>query len=1137
MIAKTQTILSIAALMVIFSCKPNYKKITLSSTPEIVEARGDVVLKDSLPEPKEIPAGKPTIIRIGKPQVVPTNTNVHPTGNPRIVKAGVPRKCTPGQDTFSFPKKVPAIESPFPAGIPEVMTAKEPYTKDQNPQNFSSFGKQQGLKSAVIHCLLEDKSGNLWIGTYDGGVSKYDGKSFTHFTTKEGLSLNSVNNMFQDKRGNLWFCTTGVTRYDGKSFTHFTTKEGLSSNWVSSILEDKNGHLWFGTNDGGVNQYDGKSFTHFTVKEGLCHNAVSSIVEDKKGHLWFGTHGGVSEYDGKSFTNFTVKEGLSNNLVFKMLEDKSGNVWFGTADGVIKYDRKTFTHFTNEHGLINNGITAIGQDSSGNLWFGTRDAVYKYDPDERSFTQFTENEGLNGNEVRSMLVDKRGNLWVGTKGGLNKYGGKRFTHFTVKEGLGDNRVMSIEEDKSGNLWFGTYAGVSKYDGKTFTNFAKKEGFEFVWNMLKDKSNNLWFAGFWGLGLYDGKSFIKFANSEIDVKASMEDKNGNFWFGTHIAGVRKYDGKTFMHITEKEGLINNAVRGIAEDNSGNLWFATLNGLSRFNPAQGNFTNFTKKEGLNDNKLASILKDREGNLWIGSFDGGVARYDGKNFIHFTDKVGLTNNNVRNILQDKEGNLWFGTAFGLNKLEKDKLASLSRRRVTGTADKGVSGVNESEPLFKTYTYDDGFAGVSVTWGKNIFEARDGTIWIASEDRLTAYHPEDDIPDTIPPNIQLTGLSLFNDNISWQNLEKKSDSNIVLSNGVALHDYRFDSVSKWYGLPERLSLAYNNNYLTFQFVGITIQSPKKVRYQYMLEGLEDNWNALTNRTEASYGNLPHGHYTFKVKAVNHDGYWSNEYRYSVTIRPPWWLTWWAYTLFVLSSAGIIYSIFRYRLNKIRIQHQLAVQQHKVTELEMQTLRAQMNPHFIFNSLNSINLFILENNKLQASEYLTKFSRLVRLILNNSQEAFIPLGQDLEALELYLELESLRFEQKFSYKIEVDRGIDTSILKVPPLIIQPYAENAIWHGLMNKKDKGHLEISVYQEKNNLFCKISDDGIGRKRATEIKSKSSSPRKSVGMHITAQRIVMFQDQGESKNYLSVTDLVLPDGSAGGTEVLITIPFRV
>ena len=203
-----------------------------------------------------------------------------------------------------------------------------------------------------------------------------------------------------------------------------------------------------------------------------------------------------------------------------------------------------------------------------------------------------------------------------------------------------------------------------------------------------------------------------------------------------------------------------------------------------------------------------------------------------------------------------------------------------------------------------------------------------------------------------------------------------------------------------------------------------------------------------------------------------------------------------------------------------------------MQALRAQMNPHFIFNSLNSINMFILENNKLQASEYLSKFSRLVRLILQNSQESFIPLERELEALQLYLELESLRFDQKFEYKIAIAGNVDPTMLKVPPLIIQPYAENAIWHGLMHTKEKGHLEIELYQQKEILFCKITDDGIGRKRAAELKSKSASIHKSMGMRITADRIAMLQQQ--NKTSITITDLALPDGSPGGTEVLIKIP---
>jgi hypothetical protein len=229
-------------------------------------------------------------------------------------------------------------------------------------------------------------------------------------------------------------------------------------------------------------------------------------------------------------------------------------------------------------------------------------------------------------------------------------------------------------------------------------------------------------------------------------------------------------------------------------------------------------------------------------------------------------------------------------------------------------------------------------------------------------------------------------------------------------------------------------------------------------------------------------------------------------------------------------------KLKGEQIQNQL---KQKASELEMQALRAQMNPHFIFNSLNSINMFILENNKLQASEYLSKFSKLIRLILQNSQEAFIPLERELESLQLYLELESLRFEQRFEYKINVAGNVDTAMLKVPPLIIQPYAENAIWHGLMHlpdrqagKKEKGHLEIELYVKEGILFCRITDDGIGRKKANELKSKSASIHKSMGMRITADRIAMIQQQ--NKTSITITDLVLADGDPGGTEVLIKIP---
>ena len=226
--------------------------------------------------------------------------------------------------------------------------------------------------------------------------------------------------------------------------------------------------------------------------------------------------------------------------------------------------------------------------------------------------------------------------------------------------------------------------------------------------------------------------------------------------------------------------------------------------------------------------------------------------------------------------------------------------------------------------------------------------------------------------------------------------------------------------------------------------------------------------------------------------------------------------------------------LQKLESERAKSELQQQATELEMQALRAQMNPHYIFNSLNSINRFILQNNKSLASEYLTKFSRLIRLILQNSQSSLISLESELEALRLYLELEAVRFDDHFHFDISIADEMDLSSLKVPPLIIQPYAENAIWHGLMHKEEKGHLQIELYEEEDMLCCKITDDGIGRKKSGELKSKSASKHKSMGMQITATRIAMLQKEKHSAPQIKITDLILPDGKPGGTEVVLKIP---
>lgn len=238
---------------------------------------------------------------------------------------------------------------------------------------------------------------------------------------------------------------------------------------------------------------------------------------------------------------------------------------------------------------------------------------------------------------------------------------------------------------------------------------------------------------------------------------------------------------------------------------------------------------------------------------------------------------------------------------------------------------------------------------------------------------------------------------------------------------------------------------------------------------------------------------------------------------------------IFTILSLIIFRNIYYKRKNE-KLQNKNAQ-----TELQQQVLRAQMNPHFIFNSLNSINRFILQNNKSKASEYLTKFSRLIRLILQNSQAPLIPLENEIESLNLYLELEALRFDYHFEYSISIDDNLQTGNLQVPPLFIQPFVENAIWHGLMHKEEKGHLKIEFIQRDDMLCCRVTDDGIGRKKAFDIKDRSIPKYKSMGMRITEERIAVLQQKNKSETYVQVTDLILPDGNTGGTEVFLKIPI--
>ena len=930
-IFKIDKVLVVVFLFLLVACEKNTNTSTGNfRTIHPLPIKGYELSQDSFAIPKGVLLDESKLKQTLLPNLnlVPTNLNVHAVGNPKIVPVTFQKLNTPGKDTFKLPLIVKAVCNQVLAAVSEAITAKDAYTKDQNPQNFSSFSKLQGLTHTNITFLCEDSFGNLWLATGGGGVTKYDGNTFTHFTEKEGLANNFVTCISQDKNGNIWFGTEngGLSKYDGKYFTNFSEKEGLGSNYVTCILHDASNNIWVGTKEDGIVKFDGRTFVHFTNKQGLSGNTVTGMIQDKSGKLWIATkENGISVFDGKSFKNFTEEEGLPTNYISTLLQDKNGNIWLGTNDqGVLKFDGKSITCFTEKEGLSSNAITSILQDKSGAIWFGTNGAgALKFDG--KSFTYFSEAEGLNNTIIRHVFEDRNGVLWFAKGGGgVSKYNPKSFNYFTEQEGLSNSTVLSIVQDHEGKIWMGTEGGgVSIYHNNSFVHFTKKDGLSdnIVYSIVQDKQRNIWLGTASGLTKFDGKTVTKFIDieglSNNTIYSILQDSRGTLWFASDGGGVFRLDGKNLERFTTQQGLSSNVVRTIFEDHDRNIWLGTYGGgLTKFQFSAGNsknvktITHFTKKQGLPDDYIRSIIQDKEGNFWLGSLGfKGLTFFDEKNILSLTEKEGLSNNVVCSVLQDYSGNIWCGNRFGLSKLSSEKWKGIVEKVKNKKA-------IASENLFESFTYDDGFLGVGCN-SNSIFISEKETIWVGANDRLTVFNTStfNQLKDTFPPGIQLKSLELFNENIPWMSLNKKKDSVLVLGNGVAISDYQFSEVSNWYGIPKELSLAYNNNYLTFNFIGITTFRPKKVKYQYQLEGLDQNWSALTQKTSATYGNLPHGNYIFKVKALNSDGLSSETFEYAFTIRPPWWKTWWFRILMVSISFFSVVLYVKRRERKLRVE------------------------------------------------------------------------------------------------------------------------------------------------------------------------------------------------------------------------------
>jgi len=386
--------------------------------------------------------------------------------------------------------------------------------------------------------------------------------------------------------------------------------------------------------------------------------------------------------------------------------------------------------------------------------------------------------------------------------------------------------------------------------------------------------------------------------------------------------------------------------------------------------------------------------------------------------------------------------------------------------------------------------------------------------------YNPREEVESKITPKIHLTGLKLFFDNIENTNYA--------------------DSLSAWYSIPIQLTLPYNQNNLTFSYVGILHRNPEAVQYKWILEGFSKEWSPAITDREATFSNLPPGTYTFKVKACNEFNIWNDvPASFTFTIEPPLWERWWARLTGVAVIIGLIWLVFHFRLERVKaknkiIQERLEMEKN-ILELEQEAARLQMNPHFIFNCLNSIQGFISVNDPFQAKKYLAKFAKLMRLILENAREEFIPLQNEISILENFLELEKLSINHKFDFTITMDESIDPEGIQIPPMMIQPFIENAIIHGLKKKEGKGLITIHFSINDELLICTLQDNGIGRKKSGQINEEFRPDHKSTGIAVTQKRLEQYGLHRKVKAGIEFVDLE-ENGIATGTKVIISSPYE-
>lgn len=939
--------------------------------------------------------------------------------------------------------------------------------------NYKLFTPADGLPDGSTGYLFQDSYGYLWIASC-GGLTRYDGKTFRNFGLKDGLPFLCNAVLLEDGGHNVWGVSNGyraaqVIKFSGGRFIAFPFEAKDSISYVFSLFLSEAKNICAATDNGAFEQQNGH-WKRLAWVSRLPGRAVRQVISLPDGSQLINVYHAVllKRADGRLQTVADTTQCSWYNTVAPY---KGGALITG-KNRLFFYDGKGLRPL-HEEALKRQRIYNAATDREGRIWVSTNnDGILIFDGD--GVLHFGLQEGLPHPLNIGFCEDREGNMWLGNFKGLIRLKRAYVEPVGSERHPGMNDVRAVFKSREGAVYFGhADSGFSYWDKRRLVNSAsllsKKEQAKFnkaiVVGFAQDNENRLWTITSRG-GLFCFKN--KKPEDLTGLPGLQAETFGAIQYNTMDSCLYVMSDDAIYKIKNnglrEKILINN---GAAElqiiffDRSHRLWAGTRAGdvgvynlkTKRFHPVAF---------GFNPGVVVQLLEDGEGNMWMATAGKGVYRfrygpeYRAVNVLSLSEKEGLKGDIVRSICLDKSGNLWAVCSNGLTRFD------LSRKNAQGRY------------IHKNVGSEDGLTSRSFSDACLITDDSDD-LWVGTTGGLFRLHTVKIPADSTTPGIALEAATVQNDSGGW---EKYSQA--------------FTSYAR---LPVNPVLPYNKNSITVYYNGIAFTHSDEVEYACRLDGLDTAWRGSTSVAYASFLNLSPAHYVFRVKARRKNYSWSGEEKFAFTVLPPFWETWW-FRLFVIAAASsLLILAFRLRIRQIRRK---AFLQQQMQELETRALKAQMNPHFLYNAMNSIQSLVMNDAPEQAVRYLGKFARLLRQVLDNSDRPLVTLQQDLASLRLYVELEALRLHKDFAYVLNVPDGLVQEDELVPPLLLQPYVENALWHGLSHKAGERKLLITVEAGETFLTCRIIDNGIGRTKATEIKSRTASAL-SKGLNITQRRL--------------------------------------